>query len=126
MVLVALLAAGFPGALAQEPEEKSKDAVSEELDDLLDEFALLEEETIVESAARHRQDIGMSPSARASWVPVVIASSASERINLSLKTTLAISAIGQASPPPAKIRSGRCGSSWLETRTLRLGGSARR
>jgi outer membrane cobalamin receptor len=32
-------------------------------DEFLDEFALLEDAAVVESAARHRQEIGMSPSA---------------------------------------------------------------
>ncbi len=40
------------------------DSLGEDLDDeLSDEFALLEDSKVVESAAKHRQEIGMSPSA---------------------------------------------------------------
>jgi iron complex outermembrane recepter protein len=38
-------------------------AAGTEDDELADEFALLEEDSVVELAARHKQDIGMSPSA---------------------------------------------------------------
>jgi outer membrane receptor for ferrienterochelin and colicin len=44
--------------------ENYPDLVSaDESDELMDEFAFLEESDVVDSAARHRQEIGMSPSA---------------------------------------------------------------
>ncbi len=61
----------FGAGEGDEPEETSADnsavdlpeLVTEEDKELMDEFAFLEDATIVESAARHRQKIGMSPSA---------------------------------------------------------------
>jgi outer membrane receptor protein involved in Fe transport len=52
-------------ALAEEEEEttKTETAWGDDDTDLTDEFAFLEEDDVVESAARHRQEIGMSPSA---------------------------------------------------------------
>ena len=44
-------------------EDDFPDLVSEDDTDLMDEFAFLEDAEIVESAARHKQDIAMSPSA---------------------------------------------------------------
>jgi iron complex outermembrane recepter protein len=77
--LFVLLAATIWPALAadQSPAKETSGAQPAELDDeslagligtededeLMDEFALLEDADIVESAARHRQEIGMSPSA---------------------------------------------------------------
>ena len=57
-----------PAAVADQPEPDSQDLESDELADdddfdLDDEFALLEDEAVIELAARHKQDIGMSPSA---------------------------------------------------------------
>jgi iron complex outermembrane receptor protein len=53
--VAAIVLAAAP-ALAQEGEEFAEDG-------LTDEFALLEDAAVVESAARHKQEIGMSPSA---------------------------------------------------------------
>ena len=79
--LVISLAMFPPWSSLAEGSEKDKDALKEELDELgeadypdlvaaddesaiIDEFTLLMEDAgIVESAARHRQEIGMSPSA---------------------------------------------------------------
>jgi outer membrane receptor for ferrienterochelin and colicin len=79
-----LLVIASPGALAQEKKKTEKpkeaEALEEEMSELqeadypdlvgaddegeiIDEFAFLAEEAIVESAARHKQEIGMSPSA---------------------------------------------------------------
>jgi outer membrane receptor for ferrienterochelin and colicin len=51
--------------LADDPDEPADDELVDSFDelDLADEFAFLEDAEMVESAARHRQEIGMSPSA---------------------------------------------------------------
>jgi len=63
--LVSPAFAGGQGASAGEAENTGNaDLGDEDLDDeLSDEFALLEDSKVVESAAKHRQEIGMSPSA---------------------------------------------------------------
>ncbi|MBW1810629.1 MAG: TonB-dependent receptor [Deltaproteobacteria bacterium] len=54
-LLLLLLGTGWPAS--------ASDQSADDEDELTDEFALLEDADIVESAARHRQEIGMSPSA---------------------------------------------------------------
>lgn len=69
----------LPGAvLGQEPEESEQQEMEEELEE---EFSLLEDEAnIVESAARHVQDIGMSPSAVTILTRADIAASGADNI----------------------------------------------
>jgi len=71
-LLVNPLRAADPGKSGQETgasaekKDSNGDAQSsqaDEMGELMDEFAFLEEASVVESAARHKQEIGMSPSA---------------------------------------------------------------
>jgi iron complex outermembrane receptor protein len=55
-VLAAVILAAPPPAQAVDVDEFAED-------ELMDEFAFLEDAAVVESAARHKQEIGMSPSA---------------------------------------------------------------
>jgi outer membrane receptor for ferrienterochelin and colicin len=72
--LAGLVAFGLPGLIrAQQPQPKDNlddeqhvsgtNETDDSDDELMNEFAFLEEADVVESAARHRQEIGMSPSA---------------------------------------------------------------
>jgi len=62
-----LLLTQSPAARASQPEEGNRlaylDESNEEEDAFIDEFTFLEDAEMVESASRHRQEIGMSPSA---------------------------------------------------------------
>jgi iron complex outermembrane receptor protein len=62
LLLVVSLCCPFSLAAA-EGEKYAVLVVDDDEGDLIDEFAFLMEEDVVESAARHRQEIGMSPSA---------------------------------------------------------------
>jgi outer membrane receptor protein involved in Fe transport len=67
-VYIVLLLSLSPAVFAQEAGEdevtKELNVISEDVEmELIDEFAFLEDAGMVESAARHRQEIGMSPSA---------------------------------------------------------------
>ena len=61
-VLIGLLILISDPARGEEPEVSDLIAADEE-SEFIDEFALLAEDAMVELAARHKQDIGMSPSA---------------------------------------------------------------
>ena len=63
LLLLCLLAWPLESGADQEGEEYPKLAYADDEVGLIDEFAFLMEEDIVESAARHKQEIGMSPSA---------------------------------------------------------------
>jgi iron complex outermembrane receptor protein len=62
-----MLIAAVPPALAAGGERKEEEVIGEigleEEDELMDEFALLQEEDIIYAAAKHEQDIAESPSA---------------------------------------------------------------
>jgi outer membrane receptor protein involved in Fe transport len=74
LVLAALVLLSSTRAYPEDKEKREKPAeddgtytirlvAADEEGEIIDEFALLQEEAMVESAARHRQEIGMSPAA---------------------------------------------------------------